>query len=424
MRVKGWIVLIMALCVSLINVGMVQTQDQSSDPDAPEIVGISAYWGGNYDLALTALDVAVARDPNNAEILAYRGATRAHLGDEEGAEADYALSLSLDPVTEEDFMIGKPSLVEVLQAEVDIDRGRAFEAAVKGHDLTRVEPDNPIGYFLMGRAYLSDPQTSLISAVSELDKAIERDTQEYEGLTASLYVYRGEAYRRTEQYDKALADAETALSYYPDSNLGLRLRGQISIDQAQYELAVVQLSRVLDLYPVDPYTLALRGKAYTMLREYDLALKDLDAVLIMYPQYTFPLITRAEIYLGTGKNQQAVDNLTVLLALDPTFAYGYAMRGEAYGWLGEFDQSLDDLNRSIELYPEGAYAWRSRGITYASMEKYDLAMSDLNEAVRLDPGDRNTHYARMRIAFSQGQYGVAYVDFISLVLIDLTSSNR
>jgi tetratricopeptide (TPR) repeat protein len=422
MRFKSWIVLIMALYFSLINVGMAQTQDESYEPDAPGTVGISAYWGGDYELALTALNVAVAQNPDNAEALAYRGALYERRGELDLAEADYEQSLSLTPTSEEDLFSEKPTLVDVLKADIDIDRGRIIEPAVTGFDLTRTEPDNPLGYYLTGRALLLDPQTDPASTLPYFNDAIEYDTKLYTGLTASIYANRADAYRRLKRYEDALEDVEIALESYSDHHLALRVKGHIFLEQGNYESAIQYFSRLLRFYPDDLYALALRGNVYFSIEEYDLSLLDLNAAIIHNENYGFALNLRAQIYLMRGEHQKAVDDLNIVLEIDPNYAYGYAMRGEAYGWLGDFDQSLEDLNRSIELYPEGAYAWMSRGITYASMRKYDLAFKNLNEAVRLDPQYRNAHYARMRIALSQGQFITALIDFISIVGIDMKSS--
>lgn len=139
-------------------------------------------------------------------------------------------------------------------------------------------------------------QGRLDEAVVAYDRAIDLDPK-----LVQAYIGRGEAYRRLGEWDKAIADAETAMRLDPGSFCldsgrfcpwgAYHQRAQARMVLGDYEGAVADLSRVIELDPTVASAYLNRAVAHCNLKEFVEALADADRAIELDPDLKVPTST-------------------------------------------------------------------------------------------------------------------------------------
>ncbi len=136
---------------------------------------------------------------------------------------------------------------------------------------------------------------------------------------AVAYNNRGNAYRQSQQMDKALADLNEAIRLAPEYATAYYNRGLTYQLSNRYEEAVADYSRSLELEPGSIDALNNRGNTYRLLRQYDKALADLNFNLEQDPRHLPSLYNRALVYEETGRIDLARLDYRKVVKIDPDF---------------------------------------------------------------------------------------------------------
>lgn len=168
-------------------------------------------------------------------------------------------------------------------------------------------------------------------AVEALTKAIAKDPTNF-----GAFLNRGVAYDNLKQYDKALADYDSAIAIVPAFGRAFHNRGHVYNTLEQYEKAVA---------------------------DYDEALKHTDN-LVIDAQGAIVAVDRAAVYYDRGnalyslkKFDDAVASLTSAIALDGQFAAAYHNRGGAHFALGDKTAACADRSKACELGFASSCKW-------------------------------------------------------------------
>ena len=161
-----------------------------------------------------------------------------------------------------------------------------------------------------------------------MDEEIQRRTELIDGETdptkkAKLYLDRGFIYLKKEDYDKAIADFDSAI----------------------------------ELNPKNPDAYLMRGISYSGSGKTDRALADFD---------------------------NAIENFTQAIKLKPKDPDAWWGRGHAYLGKEDYDNAIEDLTQAIKLKPEDPDAYLGRGRVYFEKEDYNNAFKDFLDAGKLD----------------------------------------
>lgn len=259
------------------------------------------------------------------------------------------------------------------------------------------------------------------------DKAIELRTQ-----SAKAFILRGKLIGKTtkiqrkelyntylfdnQDYNKALADFDKAISLDTGSYLGYYVRGNLNMAYQNPELAITDFTNVLsrtDDTEIRCYSLNKRGLAKMQAEYYESASDDFYEALEL-AEHKFDIYNNiALLYRRIGNEYLAFDaiqnatrlapddlrtknNLALLKAEfgefesaiklfeellgvseDPLF---YNNRGYAYYQIKNYPIALKDINKSLELWEENAYAYRNRALIFLAQKKYKKACADLLKA--------------------------------------------
>jgi tetratricopeptide (TPR) repeat protein len=122
---------------------------------------------------------------------------------------------------------------------------------------------------------------------------------------ANLFLSRAECYRKTGEADKAIADVEKYLTFYPEDIKALSFAGRIESASGDNIKALEYFSRNLKLHPGDAGCYADRANSYFAARSWDLAVKDYSMSLDLNPDNPDVWLNKGIALLSTGKTDDA-----------------------------------------------------------------------------------------------------------------------
>jgi tetratricopeptide (TPR) repeat protein len=252
--------------------------------------GVCYVMGGSYDLAIADLDSAVRSAVSDDQAFFYLGLAYDFKGDPKLAAKNYEQALSLNRELEK----------WVLMECVFVDRRRLNKNEVRafGNDLVKA------------------CTTSLQSAP--------------EFLSSLIYVKRGIGYRLREDFDRSIADLESAR----------RLNPRFRAFQGQLQISY-----------------NLRGLDHFDKKEYKEAIDDVTTAINVNPQNPTPFINRCAFYLYGVKNvDQAISDCSAAIQLTDRSSMAYNHRGYAYELKKDLRNAIADYNKALEIDPQNETA--------------------------------------------------------------------
>ncbi len=411
-------------------------------------------------MAIAELNEAVERNCNLAKAYADRGGAFAAKGDLDRALSDYDRAISIEPRNIV-ALLGRGSVFEMTN--------RLGWAFIDYDDAVRFSPFNADAY--AGRARVGSRRGDLDKAIVDCKTAIglRQDdaslwrelgfVHEKAGATSSaildyteainllqsrippspssdLYKDRARVYLANNDFDKAIADYEFALSIHGDRdskghydlglayarnrhdraaewefNRAIRLDGKNA--EAYYALGCIYLKRAQNgLGAKEPQTVAkpVQGVPFTFSPEdgpFESNPTKLDAPALKeaikyFAQAAETKPDYAEAYYGLGialrlANQlpEAVDNLARAIRLNPKDAAAvYRQKAYVCSQLGRYDEAIRDASEAIREARGGAVNYAIRAAAYVGSGDFDRAVDDFAEAIRQNPRDPGLHYNR------------------------------
>lgn len=132
---------------------------------------------------------------------------------------------------------------------------------------------------------------------------------------AQLLLSRAECYRKTGENDKAIADVERYLRYYPDDLNALRLEGKTESVSGDNIKALEIFSKNLQLHPNEADLYIDRGNSYLAARSWDWAIRDYSMSLDLKPGNPDAWLNKGIALLNTGKKDEACHDFRKALSL-------------------------------------------------------------------------------------------------------------
>ena len=275
-------------------------------------------------------------DPgDDAPSFFYRGNAKNHLGDYQGAIADYDEAIRLNPD----------------DAGVFNNRGNAkqdledYQGAIKDFDeAIRLNPDDAFAFNNRGatKGKLGDHQ----GAVADFDEAIRLKDN-----FSEAFFNRGSIKNELGNHQGAIADHDEAIRLKPDYADAFNNRGMAKGDLGDHQGAIADFDEAIRLVPTDAEPFSNRGSA------------------------------KGEL----GNHLGAIADHDEAIRLKPDFAEAFNNRGATKGKLGDYQGAITDYNEAIRLKPDFAEAFNNRGIAKGDLGDHQGAIADFDEAIRLKP---------------------------------------
>jgi tetratricopeptide (TPR) repeat protein len=223
---------------------------------------------GALDRAIADYDALLKIDAGFVAAYANRGDLHEKKGDREKAVADYRKALELDP-----------------ELKVWPERRAHFQKAVADQDAERSRTDAE-----KALAEQSEKDTRDCDRVDEAERAfaacsaiIAREDREPLKRRAVAFFNRGFISARKDDYDKAIADYDLALTLDPDYVSALAARGFAWRFKGDVDSAIADFTAVLKLEPKNVLALATRGDLFEQKADLAKAVADYRAALELDP---------------------------------------------------------------------------------------------------------------------------------------------
>jgi len=220
-------------------------------------------------------------------------------------------------------------------------------------------------------------------------------------------------------YDKALSDIDSALSFKPEEPDFLFLKSNCYREKKQPEEALKIMTKLLEIDPKNQEALKQHGSIYMELKKYDESAKDFLKVLEYNPNDFASLCDLASALCEQKKFDEALSYYLRAIAADsteayvvynnigyfinieqkdyvkaieyfdksvkqnPKFAFGYSNRGYAKYMMGDLKAAMKDIHKSIEIMPKNSYAYKNKALVLIAENKISSACAELKKANEL-----------------------------------------
>jgi adenylate cyclase len=205
-----------------------------------------------------------------------------------------------------------------------------------------LDPEYAFAYSLLSTAHIDlvvigaseSPRESLQRAVELGKKAIALDdsNSSVHALLTFTYVY-------LKEFDKAISEAEKAISLSPNSALAYWTLGTALGFSGRPQEAIPMLQKSLRLSPIPVHSqvLGMLAISYSMLGQFEEAVATYKKVLQFYgPDHLMAHLGLAGAYASIGRENEACAEGAEVLRIDPKFSLERFIKGLPY------DQSIKD----------------------------------------------------------------------------------
>ncbi len=279
---------------------------------------------------------------------------------------------------------------------------------------------------------------------------------------ATAWLRKAEFEIQQQDFDKARADADAALTRLPKRSIAAAeayaVRGQAEFggvyaspdpDTAKAAAAVADFTQTMALGLIDGQILSERAEAYFALKDSAHAMADLDQAIALapnsinlimerghvhliahqydaaiadfalvrqragddYPQRDFAYVAGALAFEGKGDRAGAIALLSQGVAAHPGSSLLLEQRAETYMRGGDFDRAIADLTVIIakDDFAPDAYIQRARA--YTGKHDVPAALADIDAALKLNPNEGMAYVLRGQIDEHQGDVAAAIADY-------------
>lgn len=214
---------------------------------------------------------------------------------------------------------------------------------------------------------------------------IVRGSRETKRNLSAAYVNRAAAHRDNGDFDRALADLNSALQLDPNSVSALIDRALIYHAKGDFDRAISDFDIVLRRRKNLATAYGGRANAHRGKGDPDKALIDIDKAIRLDPKSALFRVNRGAIHRTKGDLDRAIANYDEAIELDAQLASARNERGLAFSARGDFDKALDDFTKAIELEPNSADGYFNRAQAHHGKQDLNHAKQDLKTALKLDP---------------------------------------
>jgi len=399
------------------------------DPPLLGMLGYAYSQMHDYDSAVASYEKALAKDPENKELLRAYAEALMGTGNTAAARAELEKILKADP----------DDVATYLQmAKLDRQEGRFDQARKELERAKALLPDKS------DDLEISYQQALLEDAAGNRDKAIEllqglvkqseRPEGQYtpaEANNHAIFLERlGQIYRAQQKYEpalqafkqivalgkvqaargeqgivdtlrqnhqlpQALGEVDAALQKFPDER-GLRiLRAYVLGEMGRVEEAVKQLQGLMNHTPADGDLYLNMAQVFIQAKQYAQAEEVVNKALgytSKPEEQVYPRFLLGSIYERQKKYDLAEEQFKKVLAADPLNASAANYLGYMLADRGvRLEESVKYIQTALRLEPNNGAYLDSLGWAYYKMDRCDLAGPPLEQAARLMADDPTIH---------------------------------
>lgn len=202
------------------------------------------------------------------------------------------------------------------------------------------------------------------------------------------YLARGEFYIAMSKDDKALVDANKAISLDDKNPKAHLLKARYFVYADMPDSVMISVQNGLALNP-EGKTLAklqiAKADAYRLLKDYDKAYENYYTGLLTDTANIEALENIALVLFEKKDNKQAVYYLEKLILTNPYLMDTYINVGYIYTRIGMFEESLSYLDQALTFDPQQPIALANKAFAQYKLAMNDEALSTINKSLQNNP---------------------------------------
>jgi serine/threonine protein kinase/Flp pilus assembly protein TadD len=242
--------------------------------------------------------------------------------------------------------------------------------------------------FLRGRGYLLDyhKHENIDSAISAFNRALSLDPkygQAYAGLGKAYWLGYEEGQGGKEWMDRARTACNQAVSGAPKLAEAYNCLGSVYRGTGEYEKAIAQFQTATALDPTSDDAFRGLAESYSKLNKPAEAEATYRKAISLRPQYWAGYSWLGLFYWQQARYDDAAKTFQEVIALAPDNYRGYSDLGAMYVLKAQLPEAIAVLEKSVALRPNPA-AYNNLGNAHFSMRKFDDAARDFGESVKLE----------------------------------------
>ena len=348
----------------------------------------------DYQGAIEDCTLCIERNPFIVKAYECRGIARQQLKDYDGAVSDFEKVLDYSP-DNKGIMLN----MAIAQAQTkNFDRSeQVFTGLFKRY------PNYDVAYLSRAQMYAEKGDT--ISAIADLDKAIELDKfSSYAYATRAMINYQKENYTAAvEDYSQAIKIDSDQPGFYVNRGLAYYQSSNLRAAMSDYDKAV-------ELDPENIISRYNRGLLRAQVADDNRAIEDFDKVIAAEPDNFFAYYNRAILRMKTGNYRGAVQDFSTVLKEYPDYIPGYQARGQAKHLMGDAaggDRDFMTAYRMQEKYKNDL----RKGKVSTTDNQTDLASKEENEDEKTrQQSDKNIRKFNRVVVASNDKFAEKYTN--------------
>lgn len=287
--------------------------------------------------------------------------------------------------------------LQLRQARVLLDKGRAVETLRILRQLESIEPGNHEIYLTKGTALgmLGD----ISGARRMFDIAISYDNDEPENTLYAItsILQNLNFYEDMISYMHRLIEMEPFFfAHYYDLAFAYEKTGDLSNAIKYYEI-------YLEEEPFSDSAWYNLGIVYNKMENYIKALEAYDFSLAINPVNTFAFFNKGNILSNLDRFQEAVDAYLQYLDLEQDSPEAHSYIGECYEKLGRFDLAKKYFQNAIEISTDMPDAWFGLGLVAFRTGAHNDAVMLFGKCIRLDDQNPEHYHMLAKTLFALGR---------------------
>lgn len=414
-----------------------------------------------YKPALTYMNLAVSRDPEEALFWCSRAHVKIDLNDFRGAISDLDRAIELDPNMSgaygrrgycycilKDY---KRALVDLNKAiatgQIDVLRWNEHSNHANRAQLYKLTGRRAEA--LMDEIYVRNMSSlsvarslrqdlQLKQAYEIISKAVQNEPQSVEAP-----YFRGIIALNSNREADALRDFNTVIRKRPSIIAAYYFRADAYIGLKKYQEAINDYSHIIEANPTvvvicdvaetgrnkgqkhfydeslvsvgDIYY--LRGTTYLRLKKHEEALKDLARAIAFDPRDVDAMTTRAGAFIENRQFQKAIEDCTKAIKISPKDLVAYEMRAKAYEYAGMKEKAVADTTKIIQ-FSRDMDDYVLRAGLFSRLKQWDRAIADYSLMLKKTPKDEAILLLRANCYMAAGKAQNAVDDLSTVITIE------
>ncbi|NLM77898.1 MAG: tetratricopeptide repeat protein [Ruminococcaceae bacterium] len=271
------------------------------------------------------------------------------------------------------------------------------------------------------------------------------------------YCMRSNTWFLQGQYDRAMADAHTAIQLAPDNPNCLIARAFVNMQMGQYEEALIDFRQTLLHDPQAYDALRGEGKCLSMLGRDQEALSCFNRLRRTYPDDPDIYYEMADVLFSAGYLDDCEKICRRCLQIDVNYVNAYVILGMIAVRRGEDDLARGLLQRAVKLEPDNPFAlnelsyvlhldgddeqaldlvdqalaesddyadaWCNKGMIQYYRSEFDQALASFSRAIRLAPDHVTAWIGRGNTLAQQCEFDEAQLCYDQALLLDQHSAD-